>query len=71
MNTYLVFLNVYLYKYQMLYLQQFYLVKRNLYDITEVYSEPSRTSKMELFAKTVNSLTILAKKAHLRGSIGF
>ena len=55
----------------MLYLQQFYLVKRNLYDITEVYSEPSRTSKMELFAKTVNSLTILAKKAHLRGSIGF
>ena len=41
---------------------------------TEAYSERSRSSKMELFAKIVNSwtpLTIFTKKLHLKCSAGF
>ena len=45
----------------MLYRQQFYLVKRNLSDIIRGAFRTQSTSKMELFVKTVNSLTIFPK----------
>ena len=38
---------------------------------SEVYSEHSRTSKMKLFAKSFQLLTIFAKKLYLRRMTGF
>ena len=38
--------------------------------VEEAYSEPSRTSKMGLFAKIVNYLTIVAKSSILDDRLG-
>ena len=39
--------------------------------LSEAYSQLSRTSKMKLFSKIVNGFSLLLQKLHLRSSTGF